>query len=76
MSALQKWGSWAMWIAGVDGCRTGWLAALQHRGTGEIRIRILPDLQSLLDTPEAPQIIAIDMPIGLPESIRKWPSRG
>ena len=58
-----------MWIAGVDGCRTGWLAALQHRGTGEIRIRILPDLQSLLDTPEAPPIIAIDRPIGLPDTI-------
>lgn len=69
MSALQKWGSGAMWIAGVDGCRSGWLVAFQHRGTNEIRLRILPDLQALLDSPEAPQIIAIDMPIGLPDLI-------
>ena len=58
-----------MWIAGVDGCRSGWLVALRHLSTGELRVRILPDLQALLDTPEAPRIIAIDMPIGLPDKI-------
>jgi threonine dehydratase len=58
-----------MWIAGVDGCRSGWLVALWHLGTGQLRLRILPDLQSLLDALEAPRIIAIDMPIGLPDAI-------
>ncbi|HSP26066.1 MAG TPA: DUF429 domain-containing protein [Saliniramus sp.] len=58
-----------MWVAGVDGCRSGWLAAFQHIATGEVRVRILPDLQSLLDAPEAPRIVAIDMPIGLPDRI-------
>lgn len=58
-----------MWIAGVDGCRSGWLAALQNLQTGEVRIRIHPELQSLLDAPETPRIIAIDMPIGLPDRI-------
>ena len=58
-----------MWIAGVDGCRSGWLAALLRRDTGEIRLRILPALQSLLNEPAPPQIIAVDMPIGLPDRI-------
>jgi len=69
MSALQLWENRLMWIAGVDGCRCGWLAALHCLDTTEIRLRILPDLCSLLDAPENPQIIAIDMPIGLPDTI-------
>jgi predicted RNase H-like nuclease len=58
-----------MWVAGVDGCRSGWLVALQHLGTGDLRVRVFPGLQSLLDAPEAPRIIAIDIPIGLPDRI-------
>jgi predicted RNase H-like nuclease len=58
-----------MWIAGVDGCRFGWLAALESRETGEIRLRPFHNIASLLAAPEAPEIVAIDMPIGLPETI-------
>ncbi|MGH8178985.1 MAG: DUF429 domain-containing protein [Steroidobacter sp.] len=51
-------------IAGVDGCREGWLAVVQ-RGR-ELRAFIAPDLNVLLSAiPDA--LIAIDIPIGLPD---------
>jgi predicted RNase H-like nuclease len=34
--------------------------------SGEVRVRDLP-LEEILDLPEKPAIIAIDVPIGLPE---------
>jgi predicted RNase H-like nuclease len=58
-----------VWLAGVDGCRTGWVAAFV-RGTGdETRVRIVPRFADVLAAPEAPAIVAVDMPIGLPDCI-------
>ena len=54
-----------VWLAGVDGCAAGWLAAFV-RGD-ELRLRIVPRFAEVLAAPEAPAIVAVDMPIGLPE---------
>jgi predicted RNase H-like nuclease len=55
------------WLAGVDGCTGGWIAAFVRPAGGEARIRITPRLADVLDAPETPAVVAVDMPIGLPE---------
>ena len=57
------------WLAGVDGCRAGWIAAFVRPSEGEVRIRIVPRFADVLAAPEAPAIVAVDMPIGLPDRI-------
>jgi predicted RNase H-like nuclease len=59
----------AQWLAGADGCRTGWVAAFWHPRSGELRIRILPRFADFACVPEKPDVIAVDMPIGLPGHI-------
>jgi predicted RNase H-like nuclease len=55
------------WLAGVDGCAGGWIAAFVRPAGGEARLRIVPRFADVLSAPEAPAVIAVDMPIGLPE---------
>ncbi|HEX7203972.1 MAG TPA: DUF429 domain-containing protein, partial [Xanthobacteraceae bacterium] len=55
------------WLAGVDGCRTGWVVAFARAADSDIRIRIVPRFADVLAAPEAPSIVAVDIPIGLPE---------
>lgn len=56
------------WVAGVDGCRAGWvvvwhpLDAKQHA-----RVAIFSTFSDVLAIPEKPEVIAIDIPIGLPD---------
>jgi len=58
------------WIAGVDGCKGGWIAAIRDiPGKGEPVLRVVPRLIDLLAERPAPAVIAIDMPIGLPDRI-------
>lgn len=60
----------ARWIAGVDGCRGGWIAALRAiGGEGSTRIVIVERFAELLAVEPALQAIAVDMPIGLPDRI-------
>ena len=59
----------ARWLAGVDGCRTGWVAAFVRPAGEEARVRIVPRFADVLAAPEAPAIVAVDMPIGLPDRI-------
>ncbi len=57
-----------MWVAGVDGCRAGWIAAFMKVGDpASARIAVAPDLAAIADAPERPAIVAVDIPIGLPE---------
>ncbi|MGF9756130.1 DUF429 domain-containing protein [Microvirga sp. 0TCS3.31] len=57
-----------MWIAGIDGCRAGWIAVLLRVSDPHThRIMTAPTLAAIADTPEQPAVIAVDMPIGLPE---------
>jgi predicted RNase H-like nuclease len=57
------------WLAGVDGCAGGWLAAFVRPSGDEVRLRVLPRFAEMLAAPEAPAIIAVDMPIGLPAQV-------
>ncbi len=57
------------WLAGVDGCPAGWIVALAvldatHR-LGRLRFILCPNFEAVLRLAPAPQIIAVDMPIGL-----------
>src|SRR5258705_7759870 len=55
------------WLAGVDGCRAGWIAAFVRPQGGEVRMRVVPRFAEVTAAREAPAIIAVDIPIGLPE---------
>jgi predicted RNase H-like nuclease len=59
----------APWLAGLDGCRTGWVAAFVRPAGDDAHVRILPRFADVLAAPEAPAIVAVDMPIGLPDRI-------
>src|SRR5262245_9351976 len=54
------------WLAGVDGCTGGWLAAFVRPAGGEVRPRVAQRLADVRAAPEAPAVSAVDMPIGLP----------
>ncbi|HEV2558736.1 MAG TPA: DUF429 domain-containing protein [Microvirga sp.] len=59
-----------MWVAGVDGCRGGWVAAFAPLdGAEPPRLRVETTLAAVFDGPERPAFVAIDIPIGLPERI-------
>jgi predicted RNase H-like nuclease len=55
------------WLAGVDGCRGGWIAAFWRADNAEIRLRVVPRFADIVTAPERPAVIATDIPIGLPE---------
>jgi predicted RNase H-like nuclease len=57
----------APWLAGVDGCAAGWVVALVRPDGGEVRIAIVPRFADVLARPECPEVVAVDIPIGLPE---------
>ena len=57
----------APWLAGVDGCRTGWVVAFVRPAGDEVRMRVVPRFADVLAAPEAPAAVAVDIPIGLPE---------
>ena len=56
----------APWLAGADGCRTGWVVAFVRPSGDDLRVRIAPRFADILAAPERPAIVAVDMPIGLP----------
>jgi threonine dehydratase len=55
-----------IWLAGIDGCPAGWIAALVRPSGPELRLRFAPDFGAMVAAPEQPAILAVDMPIGLP----------
>ena len=55
------------WFAGVDGCRRGWVTAFAQAVGGDVRVRIVARFADVLAAPEAPSVVAVDIPIGLPE---------
>jgi predicted RNase H-like nuclease len=54
---------------GVDGCPGGWIAVWQPDG-GEPSVRVFPAFVDLIGAFPDDATIAVDMPIGLPESSR------
>jgi predicted RNase H-like nuclease len=57
------------WLAGVDGYTGGWIVAFVRPEGHETRVRIVPRFGDVLSAPERPEIVAVDMPIGLPERV-------
>jgi predicted RNase H-like nuclease len=55
------------WLAGVDGCAAGWLAAFVRPAGDDVRLRLVPCFADVLAAPETPAVVAVDIPIGLPE---------
>jgi predicted RNase H-like nuclease len=54
------------WIAGVDGCKAGWVAVFKNMETGAVHPpRVIRNFSELLVCPENPQVIMVDIPIGL-----------
>ena len=51
-------------IAGVDGCRAGWLCL--HKNGTQVAGDVFPTFQRLLEQLSLTTIVAIDIPIGLP----------
>jgi predicted RNase H-like nuclease len=56
-----------IWLAGVDGCPSGWIVAYARADLSEVRMRLMARFTDVANGPEAPAVIAIDIPIGLPE---------
>ncbi|WP_371126256.1 DUF429 domain-containing protein [Bosea sp. (in: a-proteobacteria)] len=55
-------------LLGVDGCRSGWIAASLDPASGDApTLRVVPAFSDLLGL--GPALIAVDMPIGLPDRI-------
>jgi predicted RNase H-like nuclease len=57
-------------IAGVDGCRAGWLVVLTHGGFAEgdgahAQVAVARDFDGVLELTRGARVVGIDMPIGL-----------
>jgi predicted RNase H-like nuclease len=55
------------WLAGLDGCPNGWIAAFVRVRRDEVRVWVAPRFADVIAAPEQPAVIAVDIPIGLPE---------
>jgi predicted RNase H-like nuclease len=53
-------------IAGADGCKAGWIASVRRPGT-EPLVCIFASFAGLIDSLPDDAIVAVDMPIGLPD---------
>jgi predicted RNase H-like nuclease len=60
-----------LWVAGVDGCSAGWLVIFARIAGCEIRLRLVPRFADILAATEKPAVVAIDIPIGLPQRAGK-----
>lgn len=54
-------------ICGADGCRGGWVAIFKDLDTGSLSWRLCASVQELVYNQPAAQVIALDIPIGLPD---------
>ena len=55
-------------LAGVDGCKAGWVAAIERAGCEPV-LAVFASFAGLMETLGPHAIVAVDMPIGLPERI-------
>lgn len=52
-------------VAGVDGCPAGWICLTIAEPGATPKIAVYPDAESLLSQAPRPEVLAIDIPIGL-----------
>ena len=55
------------WVAGVDGCRGGWFVVARDTRSGRTVHAFKRSFSEVLSMRESPRIVAVDMPIGLPQ---------
>ena len=53
------------WIAGVDGYKAGWVVVRLELDSRSIAIDIVDGISVVLDSENPPEILCIDVPIGL-----------
>lgn len=58
-------------VAGVDGCRAGWVCVSYSGSPSLARLRIFAAFTALVDALPRNAVIAVDMPIGLPDRISR-----
>ncbi|MEJ8475851.1 DUF429 domain-containing protein [Roseibium algae] len=59
-----------LWVAGVDGCKAGWIAVFRNlKDPAATRLHVFAEFPDLLKFDPPAQVIAVDMPIGLPERV-------
>ncbi len=56
-----------VWLAGLDGCKGGWIVTLIRPSGDEARVEIVPRFSNVATLRPAPMVVAVDMPIGLPD---------
>jgi predicted RNase H-like nuclease len=56
-------------LAGVDGCRNGWIVAFGRSWPchESVKIEFCPDFKSVLEATQTCEVVAVDTPIGLPD---------
>jgi predicted RNase H-like nuclease len=55
-------------VAGIDGCRAGWLCLTRDSATGAVEARILASISELLNLAPRPDVVVVDVPIGLTDA--------
>lgn len=64
-----------VWVAGVDGCRKGWVAAFcDTEAAAAPNVEVFTHFSQIMTSSYAPKLVAVDMPIGFPDLIDE--SRG
>ena len=53
------------WVAGVDGCKAGWVVVLRNVQTREVNIRTVAKFEEIFQSSEEISVVAVDIPIGL-----------
>jgi predicted RNase H-like nuclease len=56
-----------VWLAGVDGCPGGWVAAFVRPVSDDGALAVFTRFADVLAAAQRPAIVAVDIPIGLPE---------
>lgn len=57
-----------MTVAGVDGCKAGWVAVIREPGRAATACAV-GSFAALIDTLPGKAVIAVDMPVGLPDFV-------
>jgi predicted RNase H-like nuclease len=60
------------WVAGLDGCPGGWIAVFVRLTGEDGAVLVCRRFVDVLAAPQAPAIVAVDIPIGLPD----WAGHG
>ncbi len=55
------------WLAGIDGCAGGWIAVFVRPSGADGSAAVFGRFADVLAAPQQPAIVAVDIPIGLPE---------